>query len=91
MNLLQICYEYDYGVNMASMKDKLQCALWFYNTRSAITVDTILEKNVGETFPTGVECVKNCCKKLKDTGSVSDQISWIRLCSSNERSFFEAY
>ena len=33
---------------MALMKEKAQCVMWFYKTRSTITVQHNLKKNIGE-------------------------------------------
>ena len=57
---------------MASMQEKAQCVLWFYESRSPITVQRQFQREYGR-YPPDVKSIKGWYEKFKETGSVGDK------------------
>ena len=57
---------------MTSMQVKAQCVLWFYESRSPITVQRQFQREYGRD-PPDVKSIKGWYDKFKETGSVGDK------------------
>ena len=68
---------------MASMKEKAQCVLWYYVTKSPITVQQKFRNEYGQP-PPDVKSIKVWYSKFVESGSVGDLSRSGRPCVSDE-------
>ena len=68
---------------MASMKEKAQCVLWYYVTKSPVTAQRKFRNEYGRPQP-DVKSIKAWYSKFVETGSVGDLNRSGRPCVSDE-------
>jgi hypothetical protein len=57
------------SVKMASMKEKVQCVLWYHETKSPVTVQRKFRNEYGQHLPV-VKSIKTWYSKFVETGNV---------------------